>query len=574
MSKKTAHKLMKLPTLFSVAAAAFAVSAISGASIAEATNPSSTDIDSTPQATQTETFITARRQIPMQVAWDLRAIRHHLPAGAPPASVATASPVAIGDRVRFFAMGYELVPYTFAVDNEASPDHRGVPVWFLDPESGEKSSPGILTSWIVLRTKSGIVPPDSLAAALFINEIPYSNGAWRLKLKSPSEALRHANMLATSRDVLFAHPDFVLEVEARGMVAEDAPYFDLQWNLYNHGQTSGTAGADINILPAWGETRGSADIVIADLDLGFEQDHPAMAGAWYQNKGEIPGNKIDDDKNGYKDDVSGWNFATNGTNLLYGASNKHGTATSGIVGARMNGPGTVGICPLCVILPVVVDNVPSNAAAAFYYAKAAGAAVITNSWGYTLNSPTTDIVVDAINNVATTGRGGRGTSIVFAMSNYPRNDCRPSNPDISAIPSVIAVAGSDHHDVKTTTSAFGPCLKILAPSSDTTSNAIMTIDRIGTNGYNDGSTAGNIPDANFTNSFYGTSAAAPQVSGVMALLYSLRPDATSAEVLTAVLAGADKINPSVANYNNEGHSDLYGYGRLNAGKSISLIKRR
>ena len=528
---------------------------------------------STMASPEIQSFVSNRSTIQFRIDWDLEAVRISDENRNLTATTAKTHLVSSVEEAQFEKLGFELRLLNSPTGQHLSHKNvNGVPIWFSGAEQS-KPAVGILTNWIVFKTSDKNIPAAVSDKALFIESIPFSNGVFRSAFDSPKSALTIANSLHQLSNIVYAHPDFILEIEARDEVPQSAPYFDLQWNLENRAQLGGKVGADINIAPAWERTRGQEQIIVAVLDLGFEQNHPAMTNAWYKNSGEIPGNKIDDDKNGYKDDSSGWNFATSGNNLLYGASNKHGTATSGIVGARMGGKGTVGICPKCTILPLVVDNIPSNAAAAFFYANAAGAAVVSNSWGYSLDTPKTDVVVDAINTVATQGRNGKGTSIVFAMSNFPRNDCRSTNPDISSIPSVIAVSSSDQNDVKTTTSAFGPCLKILAPSSDSTSNAIIAPDRVGANGYNDGSSPTNIPDADYTNGFYGTSAAAPQVAGVIGLLYSINPNATAREVLDSIIGGADKINPTAAAYDVSGHSEKYGYGRLNAGRAADELTK-
>jgi hypothetical protein len=364
-------------------------------------------------------------------------------------------------------------------------------------------------------------------------------------------------MLLSSGVARFAHPDFHYEVEARGGFAApwDEPMLADQWHLEStHVTAAWRLAEERHVIPQ--------DTLVAVLDLGFEASHHDLQDAWLVNPGEIPGNKKDDDKNGMIDDVAGWNFAVNGNNLLHGASNKHGTATAGIVGARANGRGVAGICSWCKVLPIVVDDSVVNEAAAFRYAHSRGARIFSNSWGYRLRPPDTDIVVEAINEVA------RDSIVIFAMSNAATNDCREPAPDISAIPSVIAISSVTKSGTKVNPSGYGPCLELVAPSSggptDSGNPAIWTTDRVGQNGYNTGTDPANLPDGDYTKSFWGTSAAAPQVGGIVGMLKSFVPSATPADLRAAILDTAQKVGGSDAAYDDRGFSNKYGYGQIDA----------
>jgi subtilisin family serine protease len=322
----------------------------------------------------------------------------------------------------------------------------------------------------------------------------------------------------------------------------------------------------MGIEAAWHVTTGNPNTIVGLLDVGFEQNHKDLTEAWFINEREIPGNKKDDDGNGLIDDVSGWNFSTNSNKLIYGAGPQHGTATAGVIGARANGIGITGVCPDCKILPVVVSGRVSEDASAIGYAVAMGATILSNSWGYALESPRTDVVTEALTRAARQGRGGKGVPILFAMRNSGVNDCRETLPDISSHPDVIAVSSIDHNDVKVPNSAFGSCLAFLGPSSGSTANGIPATDRPGEAGYNkDGQ--GNFEDLDFHNGFWGTSAATPNVAGLFALLLSHEPNLTREEALSRMKASAIKANPEAAQYNSQtGHSLHYGYGRAHAGR--------
>lgn len=387
--------------------------------------------------------------------------------------------------------------------------------------------------------------------------------AYVVQMSSPLAALRLAKQLSLQKSVRYAHPDFIFPVEARSINASD-PYFSAQWNLKNTGQNGATPGVDLGIEAAWAVTRGSPNTIVGVLDLGFEQNHKDMTDAWYINPGEIPGNKKDDDHNGLIDDVRGWNFSINGNNLIYGAAPNHGTATAGIVGARSNDFGISGVCPQCKVLPVVVSGRVSEDASAIGYAVAMGASVLSNSWGYGLESPKTDVVTEALTNAAKHGRGGKGVPILFAMRNAATDDCRATSPDISAHPHVIAVSSIDFNDRKVPNSGFGKCLQFLGPSSGSNVNGVPATDRPGAAGYNT-SGSGNFEDLDFHSAFWGTSAATPQVAGLFALLLSREPNLSLEQALSRMRASAIKANPEEASYDpSTGHSLKYGYGRASA----------
>jgi subtilisin family serine protease len=242
----------------------------------------------------------------------------------------------------------------------------------------------------------------------------------------------------------------------------------------------------------------------------------------------------------------------------------HGTAVAGIAAARGdNGIGVTGICPRCRILPIRVHGSSNLAtAAAFRWAIEQGADVITNSWGYTRGGPVggADAAVrDAIDTAARDGRGGRGAVVVFGMTNRSVDNCG-AQADISSLDSVIAVGVSNHHD-EIGGSGFGACMDLVAPArpQDRSTVGVPTTDRTGLDGYSDG---------DYFMNFGGTSAAAPLVAGIAALLLALNPDLTSAEVQRILEQTADKIDPLNAAYDAAGFSARAGYGRVNAARAL------
>ena len=429
----------------------------------------------------------------------------------------------------------------------------------------ENGATATVSNALVVGLKHNRVPQELRQVAVKIEPIPDLQAS-RIVLSSSLDAIEWSQRLAGDTRIRYIHPDFKFELQERSADPMAEPLFKDQWSLENTGQNGGTPGADIDIRSAWKVTQGQPEIVIGLLDLGFEQEHEDLKDAWFVNAKEIPNNKRDDDGNGFIDDVSGWNFSTNRNNLIYGQNAKHGTATSGILGARVNGKGISGICPNCKILPIVVSGKVSEDAAAIMYAVKMGVSVMSNSWGYRMRPPQTDVVSDALKYAAHKGRGGKGIPIVFAMNNAQINDCFSPGEDISGHPDVIAVSSVDHNDLKVKDTAFGDCVAFVAPSATSAVFGIPTTDRAGENGYNtDGKD--NYPDLSYNKGFWGTSAAAPHVAGMYALLLSHEPNLTLDEANKRMRAAAVKIRPDEAKYDPKtGHSLYYGYGRISATK--------
>jgi subtilisin-like proprotein convertase family protein len=171
-----------------------------------------------------------------------------------------------------------------------------------------------------------------------------------------------------------------------------------------------------------------------------------------------------------------------------------------------------------------------------------------------------------IHKAATQGRANKkGCVILFAAGNEDRpldgeKDGKISVQGFALHPDVIAVAASNSQDKRSSYSNFGPEITLCAPSSGSPGRRIVTTDRRGTQGYS----------ANdYTSEFGGTSSATPLAAGLAALILSANPDLTSAEVRSIMMSTSDKIDPENGGY-VDGHSPLYGHGRINAHKAVAL----
>ena len=217
--------------------------------------------------------------------------------------------------------------------------------------------------------------------------------------------------------VEWAEPDFIQDWR-RSAIPND-PLFSNQWHLQNTGQGGGVSGADARLPGAWDLERGDGSVVVAVIDDGVQTTHPDLP--IYTNPGEIPGNGVDDDSNGYIDDVNGWDFFDNDNDAnpdLTGPGS-HGTAVAGVAAATGNNAvGVSGACQNCSILSARVfdaTNAASNAAfgnAITYAGELAD--VLNNSWGG--GSPSTAITT-AIQGAVANGRGGLGSPTLVSTAN-------------------------------------------------------------------------------------------------------------------------------------------------------------
>ena len=346
--------------------------------------------------------------------------------------------------------------------------------------------------------------------------------------------------LNRDRDVLYAEPD----APRRALVVPSDRYFRAQWGLENVGQTvggsAGTADADIDAPEAWDLSTGSPGVTVAVIDSGIDLGHPDLAPNLFQNAGEIAANDIDDDRNGFVDDVTGWDFFD--SDATPNDENGHGTHVAGTVAARGNdGVGVTGVAWATSILPLRSlgpdgsGNV-SDTIRAYSYAAEAGAEIINLSLGGDSSSRTER---EAIASAA-------GVLFVAAAGNDGAdNDTTASYPCNYDLPNVVCVAATDRSDGLAGFSNFGgQTVDLAAPGVAIAST------------YLDGKYA--LLD--------GTSMATPHVSGVAALLFALDPALSMMDARSALLTTVDPVG-SLAGRTVTG-------GRLNAANALAAVARK
>ncbi|MGQ9810917.1 MAG: S8 family serine peptidase, partial [bacterium] len=349
---------------------------------------------------------------------------------------------------------------------------------------------------------------------------------WEITNYTPDVAARQYRMY---ENVEYIEPDYVVNA----IEVPNDPMFNQLWGLHNTGQTGGTADADIDAVEAWDIFTGSSDALVVVIDTGTDYNHADLAANMWVNPNEIPGNGIDDDGNGFVDDVRGWDFYNNDNDPM--DDNGHGTHCAGTIGAvGNNGTGVVGVNWTVKIMPVKFlssggSGYTSGAVQSIQYALTIpGVKVMSNSWGGGGYSQALyDAIVEAYN---------AGVLFVCAAGNSAVNtDTSPMYPACYDVPNVMSIAATDHNDQLASFSNWGPTTVDLgAPGVDVVST---------------------LP-GNSYGSLSGTSMATPHVSGVAALIWGRFPSMTVDQVKALIMNSVDPI-PSLAGKCVTG-------GRLNA----------
>jgi subtilisin family serine protease len=359
-------------------------------------------------------------------------------------------------------------------------------------------------------------------------------------VEKPIDQVRAA--LSILKGFQSVEPDTIRSIQSLPQNNPNDPDFSQQWGL------SQASNVDINAPEAWHLSTGSRNVVVAVIDTGVDYNNPDLAANMWTNPGEIAGNGVDDDGDGYVDDVHGYDFANNDGDPM--DDNSHGTLVAGtIAGVGNNGVGIVGVAWQAQIMALKFINAQgigytSAAVSALNYVdmmyhRGVNVRVTNNSWIGSY-SPALQVAIDQLNSdgilfVAGAGNGG---------SDYigDNNDTMPTWPANMPENNVISVAATDSNDQLASFSNYGPTsVDLAAPGV-------------------------NILSTSLNNSYgwsTGTSDSAPFVSGVAALAFAYAPTATADQVKAAILNGVDPI-PSLA-------GKVLSGGRLDAYNTLLLL---
>jgi len=360
------------------------------------------------------------------------------------------------------------------------------------------------------------------------------SGMEQWKLPTGMSVASAIKQLKSNAQVEYVEPNYRRHLR---LVPND-PLFLNQWGLQNTGQTindssgaviTGVPGADMGLATAWATQTGSTAVIVAVIDDSVDINHPDLAANIWTNPGETPGDGIDNDGNGFIDDVHGWDFKNNDNDPSadVGAGEGHGTAVSGCIGAvGNNNIGVSGVNWNVAIMPLKIQLNVASIAMAMDYAIAKGATVVNASFGNFTPSVTEQQAVQRLQNA--------GILLVAAAGNdNGNNDLVPDFPAGYANANIISVAASASADVLTVWSHYGATsVDIAAPGT-----SIFTTQSP------NGSLGNTRPPT--TGLFYdfiaGTSFSSPYVAGIAALIKAQFPAATFQELKGRIIASATQL---------------------------------
>lgn len=333
-------------------------------------------------------------------------------------------------------------------------------------------------------------------------------------------------------DVLYAEPNYRLQVAGAtpSPVLPDDFDFAQLWGMQNVGQAEGTQGADIHAAQAWEYATGDKRIVVAVVDTGIDFYHPDLADNIWKNPNEVVGDGIDDDGNGYPDDIHGYDFVSDDGDPLDDLG--HGTHVAGTIGAVGNNQaGVVGVCWKVSLMAVKVFDETGNgdverAIEGIRYAVENGARVINASWGSYDKSRALEEVINEVHQAG----------VVFIAAAGNDNSANPFYP--AAYNHVISVAATNAKDQRARFSNYAPYVTVSAPGE----NIYSTVPNGGYEFYS------------------GTSMATPHVSGVAALILSRHPEFDDEAIANIIRNSVDRVKSE----------QPIGTGRINAALAVRV----
>jgi subtilisin family serine protease len=457
---------------------------------------------------------------------------------------------------------------------------------------GARSVPGRIV--IVWRHGASRVASSALSAQLGATTTSRpAPGIGVVQLPPGASEAAAIHRLERSPLVRSAEPDRI----ASPMALPNDTHFAQQWALNNTGQShrmtnqglggttrTGTPDADVDAPEAWAAQTVHDPTVVAVLDTGVDINHPDLQNSLWTNPGEIPGDGIDNDGNGFIDDVHGWDFGGHDNNPTPSNSleNSHGTHVAGIIAAEQNNSeGISGVCPDCQIMALRVGSASSltlgHQIAAFEYAIQMGAQVINLSlgspvWSKAERSEIAKAGRAGILVVVAAGNAGEDNDIQFYAD--PRHGAwAPSYPASYSLSNILSVAASNDRDHY---AYFSQCEGVLplwrcgftSWGHDSVDVAAPGVDILST--VKVGATPTAYPNYDVWD---GTSMAAPMVAGIAGLVLSENPTDTPVQVKNAIMNSVDHpsaltLHTMWAKITGVGKSALHGQftrtqGRVN-----------
>jgi len=486
----------------------------------------------------------------------------HLPVEPPPEATATAQPVAslLTSAVETQAQQSPVRPdgrfsrVRMVTADFVYPFLRVEETWSRDARSAKETMERrdvMVADHILVRLRSGASREDLerlnagfgarirrplLAPALFLVELPYPDA--NAVPDAVTNYRRHVDLVA------YAEPDYLVFHDE---TFPNDPDWALLYGLHNTGQTGGAPDADIDAPAAWDYLTGG-DVVVGVLDTGIDYLHEDLAANLWVNPGEIPGDGLDNDSNGFADDIYGWDFINDDADPM--DDNSHGSHVAGtIAAAGNNGLGVAGINWSCKLMALKFLNAggsgpTSDAVDAMAYLlnlkrhHGVNLRLTSNSWG-------SDSPSQALADMIEESREENMLFVAAAGNSARDTDLYPHYPSSFTNQNILSVASTDRSDGKSGFSNYG----------------MVTVD-LGA----PGSAIYSTTPGSAYGTKSGTSMATPHVAGVAALIWNFSPEETYQNVREVILIGTDPL-PALYGITVSG-------GRLNAVKALANLGMR
>jgi subtilisin family serine protease len=349
----------------------------------------------------------------------------------------------------------------------------------------------------------------------------------QIELKPYQNVSKTLETVKNMPGVEYAEPDYLVKaisIDSNSYEHPERYDSQLSWGLLM-----------IDAPGAWQITQGNSNVVVAIIDSGVDYNHPDLKENMWVNPGEVPNDGIDNDKNGYVDDVNGWNFADNDNDPYDNIY--HGTHIAGITGANGNSEvsGVSKILKIMAIKFISGDGYgrTSDAISGIMYAVRNGAKILNNSWGSYQYSQALRDAIEYSNK--------SNTLFVAAAGNDGVNtDTTPHYPSNYPAPNILSIGATDEYDSSASFSNYGTdSVDIMSPGTEILSTT---------------------PDGYST--YSGTSMSAPFVSGIAALLLSQYPTLSGFHLKRIIMESTEPIE------NLRGKA--LTYGRINAKNALLL----
>jgi subtilisin family serine protease len=416
----------------------------------------------------------------------------------------------------------------------------------------------VVSGELLVRFKSGSegsMRAHGMMGAQVMRTYRFLPGLQRVSLPPGTDVELAVEAYRADPDVLYAEPNAVYRID----VTPDDPEFEDLWGLHNTGQSGGVADTDLNMPEAWEVTTGSDDTVIAVIDTGINYLHEDLATNMWVNPGEIPDNDVDDDGNGYVDDVHGINAINGSGDPL--DDNRHGSHCAGTIAGRGNNTrGVAGVnwrakLVACKFLSAAGSGATADAVECMDYlhglrtrtANPVNVIASSNSWG---GGTFSQALQDSIARHLEAGI----LFIAAAGNSSANNDVTNNYPSNYPLPNIIAVAAIDRSNTLASFSSYGRRrVHVGAPGVDILSTVLGQDYAL----------------------LSGTSMATPHVSGLVGLLKAQDPSRDWRALKNLVLAGGVD-SPAVAGRTITGKriraADVDGKGSLTCQNQVLTSK--